>query len=297
MSLFSLFGRRAQPPRGVDALLTGIPRSGTTLCCRLLNELPGVLALDEPLDPRRLIDAPDAVTLRGEVTRFIARTRRSVQLSGVAKTRHVRGKVPDNHVADEFDARGDRRRVTSKERVAVGRTLPRDFTLLVKHPATFTACLEALSPAFRVFAIIRNPLSILCSWNSVPFSLREGRAPAAERLAPDLAAALHRLTDVTDRQFRILDWYFDRYARYLPPCQILRYEDVIATRGRILAGVVPGAATLDEPLRSRNGSSLYERDAMMRLGERMLRSDGAWRRFYAPAAIENLLAAQIAQTA
>ena len=36
-------------------LLTGLPRGGTTLACELLNHLPDVRALDEPMDPNRLL--------------------------------------------------------------------------------------------------------------------------------------------------------------------------------------------------------------------------------------------------
>ncbi|MGI9252549.1 MAG: hypothetical protein ACR2J8_02290 [Thermomicrobiales bacterium] len=36
---------------GRDILLVGPPRSGTTLACRLLASLPGVVALNEPQVP------------------------------------------------------------------------------------------------------------------------------------------------------------------------------------------------------------------------------------------------------
>ena len=36
-----------------DVVLTGPPRSGTTLACHMLNKLPGTVALHEPIPPRR----------------------------------------------------------------------------------------------------------------------------------------------------------------------------------------------------------------------------------------------------
>ncbi len=36
-----------------NIILTGVPRSGTTLICHLLNQLPGVGALHEPLEKTR----------------------------------------------------------------------------------------------------------------------------------------------------------------------------------------------------------------------------------------------------
>jgi hypothetical protein len=35
-----------------NVVLTGLPRSGTTLVCRLLNKLPDTVALHEPLSWR-----------------------------------------------------------------------------------------------------------------------------------------------------------------------------------------------------------------------------------------------------
>jgi len=37
-----------------DILITGLPRSGTTLTCHLLNKLPNSVALHEPLSPDTL---------------------------------------------------------------------------------------------------------------------------------------------------------------------------------------------------------------------------------------------------
>ena len=44
-------------------LITGVPRSGTTLCCNLLNQCDNVVALHEPIDPQKLTStsAPKAV--------------------------------------------------------------------------------------------------------------------------------------------------------------------------------------------------------------------------------------------
>ncbi|GBL04167.1 hypothetical protein KUL10_14730 [Glaciecola sp. KUL10] len=32
-------------------LITGIPRSGTTLCCNIINQQANTIALHEPIDP------------------------------------------------------------------------------------------------------------------------------------------------------------------------------------------------------------------------------------------------------
>ena len=61
----------------------------------------------------------------------------------------------------------------------------------------------------------------------------------------------------------------------MPADNILRYEDIVNSGGRALEVIVPSARELDEPLRSRNVNPLYDRDFMLRCGERLLESEGA----------------------
>ena len=65
-----------------------------------------------------------------------------------------------------------------------------DFTLVIKHPVAFTALLPILIERFEVFAIVRNPLAVLASWESAPFLQREGRLGLRPVIAPEIAARL-----------------------------------------------------------------------------------------------------------
>ena len=56
-------------------LLTGLPRSGTTLTCALLNECPGTVALAEPLRLERHGDRDRALR---EINDFIEQARRQL---------------------------------------------------------------------------------------------------------------------------------------------------------------------------------------------------------------------------
>lgn len=46
-----------------NVVLTGLPRSGTTLACRLLNLLPDTVALHEPIAPGRFAGLADEQAL------------------------------------------------------------------------------------------------------------------------------------------------------------------------------------------------------------------------------------------
>lgn len=271
---------------GRDIALTGVPRSGTTLCCRLLGDAVDTVALFEPMEVERL-PAHDRAAVLDEIEGFFRESRRSLLQEGRAVSQQVGGRLPDNPFSSRIDADGRRRREAERGEIRVDKPLDPGFTLVVKHNASFTALLPELAQRFEVVAVVRNPLAVLASWYSVALPVSEGRVPAGERLAPELAQRLDAMPERLDRQLYLLDWLFQRYARHLPPARILRYEDVVTSGGAALAR----ACGLDLPpgrLQERNASRLYDPVLCERLAARLLRDDGAWRRFYDEAAVTQL---------
>jgi hypothetical protein len=275
-----------------NVALTGIPRSGTTLSCFLLNKLPDVVALHEPLSVRQLAGEDHAGLCRS-VQAAMAETRESLLTRGVAISKHRDGRVPDNPIAGKRSGAETRERIiTGRDEIRVEKPLTPDFTLVIKHPAAFTGMLGTLvAQQVPAFAVIRNPLSVLSSWQTVPFNVRDGRARAAERVVPALARALDAIPDVLDRQIHLLSWFFEQYRTHLTEEQMVRYEDVIASGGSVLARITPAAASLAEPLESRNTSSMYDPKRMREIGDRLLAAEGAFWHFYTRESVEALLAA------
>ena len=92
------------------------------------------------------------------------------------------------------------------------------------------------------------------------------------------------------RQLIVLDWFYRRYLEHLPRSSIIKYEEVVASQGRVLSVVTPAASALAEPLDSQNTSKLYDYEKMARLGERLLATDGAYWQLFDRASVESLLA-------
>ena len=273
-----------------NVLIAGIPRSGTTLVCSLLNKLPDVVALHEPMDVWDFAKCRDAAELAAAVENFCAEARRSLREQGFAISKHVGGEIRDNSAADATNQSGPRVRRTEHGKIFIDKPLGEDFTLAIKHPLAFTALLESLSSHFEFFAVIRNPLATLASWNSLDWlKVKKGHAPIAEKLDRDLADKLAAEPDAIERQIQILEWSYDRYRRYLPERAVLKYEDLIATRARALAKFFPTAAELDEDLVSKNLNKHYDRALMTDLGTRLLKREGAISNFYSKRDVENLL--------
>lgn len=267
-----------------DLLIAGIPRSGTTLVCQLLHSLPDVCSLVEPMDVRGLADRHEAVRA---IEEFLLEARQGLLIHGRATTVHAGGRLTDNMFGTDRNVNHLRPRCVQHGTINVDKALSEDFTLVVKHPAMFTALLDLLAQHHRC-AVVRNPLAVLASWNTVDASMQLGRAPVAERLDPTLRRRLDACDGPHARQLVLLSWYFERLLT-LERWRVVRYEDVILTRGRTLARVVERAASLDATLKSQNRNQAYCRRLMEQIAERMYNRDGAWWEFYTRAEVAALV--------
>jgi len=271
-------------------ILTGIPRSGTTLATSLLDRVPGVVALSEPIDP---------VSLRGmgreaiaaAIVRWIGEERASILATGRARTKLRDGVVPEDMVAGAPGADGLRTVRVDDGWVDVReRGLRPDFRLIVKHPGLFAVVLPELAARLPCVAVVRNPLATLLSWQTMGMPLRDGHSVNVEAVDGDLSRRLAAEPDRHRRQVLLLGWWVGRFRRTLPDPLIVRYEEIIATGGRALAPAAPGAAQLDLPLASRNRSPLYDPALVDRLAELLLAMPGDHLAIHGAEAVEQLRA-------
>jgi hypothetical protein len=273
-----------------NVLLTGTPRSGTTLLCSLLNKLPDTVALHEPMNVWDFLKCPDASAVADVIETFCAETRASLHERGVAVSKHVAGLIRDNAAADKVNQRGTRLRRTEHGPVKIDKPLSKDFVLAIKHPFAFSALLATLAQRFDCLAIIRNPLATLASWNSLTWlNVNSGHAPIGEKLDAQLQQKLATEPDAIERQLHILEWFYKRFREFLPANAIIRYEDLISSRGRELARFFPQAAAFDENLSSKNVNKFYDHALMIELGERLLHRSGIIWDFYSKREVESLL--------
>ncbi|MBW4548794.1 MAG: hypothetical protein KME25_30970 [Symplocastrum torsivum CPER-KK1] len=275
--------------RNNNIVLTGIPRAGTTLTCHLLNKLPDTVALHEPIEFRKILKFKNHQEISDYVAGVFEEMRTSIYNQKTALSRQVKGQIPDNNFGEDKEKdSGLRKNLVSIGKVDIEKNLSPDFLLVIKEPGIFTAILENLTEHFLAYAVIRNPLSVLASWNTVPFHVTKGRTPVA-RLDIILAQGLAKIKDTIDKQIYILSWFYDKYKTCLPEPSILRYEDVIASGGKALNAIHPQIHTLNEPLENKNLNKLYDRELMLVLGERLLNSEGAFWDFYSRESVEILL--------
>lgn len=265
-----------------NIIITGLPRSGTTLTCHLLNKVDNMVALHEPMTGGF---APGASNQQicAEIAGFFKQSRQSILEDRQVVTNHINGKVPDNSFGEERDENGLRKNlITDRQKfMPIDKALSADFMLCIKHNGLFAFLLKDLAQLFPCYAIIRNPLALLASWNSVNLSINDGHIPVAEKLDAKLRESLSAMPDKIDRQLHVLSWFFNHYKNVPAPENILRYEDIVASGGSVLRIVSDKASGLSEKLESKNLNHLYDKKLMVLLGERLLATEGDYWDFYA----------------
>jgi hypothetical protein len=276
-----------------NIVLTGPGRSGTTLTCFLLNKLPDAVALSEPISPGKYADRmPDHEAVVDGIEEYYRDMRKMALVEGLVISKHSGGMVPANSKGMKD---GVRQRIVDKGKISVGKDLSPDFYLAIKQPGMFTALLPTLAKRFPSFAIIRNPLAIMLSTSTLqkPNNRRRKSRAAKVRYDPRLGERLQENrkegADKIGQRLLRLHYTFEQYQQILPETHILRYEDICSTSGKALKVIVPSAEGLDEPLENKNLNPLYPRDKVVRFGERLLESEGAYWNFYSREDVEEIM--------
>jgi hypothetical protein len=268
-------------------LVTGLPRSGTTLVVKLLNEIPNVVALNEPMPVSEMVGLNEAELFQW-IDQYTERVRSLLIAEGKAETKHINGLFVDNTFRESLNELGLRPTHATHGLVDINRALSNQFTLAIKHNGSFTAVAHYLVQRYRCFAITRNPLALLLSWQTVDIPINYGRMPVAEAIDPDLHASLNKIKDSLDRQIYILNWFFDRFHKYFPKENILSYESLTSIGGSYLEMITPGAFSISSPLRSKNANQLYKKEFSSVVSKRLLDAGGAFTQFYDFSEIELL---------
>jgi hypothetical protein len=260
-----------------NLILTGIPRSGTSFICSLLNQQDDVLALVEPIAMDEFVSCRDA----GERKRYLEQYFESSRHLIATQKKIVGLDLADATNTFASDANEARKNtIKGIKAQEITKTLSQGFTFAIKHPNAFTALLEELVVDWSCFAIVRNPVAIIASWSTLDHPLSRGHAPMAEKFNTRIKVRLESLADPVERQLCLVNWYFEQYSSYLPSAQVIRYESVVADAQKALQPLLPHSRIRCPAIESKNQNSLYDKRLMALTAERLIGVGGAWTEFY-----------------
>ncbi|MEN3977208.1 hypothetical protein [Emcibacter sp. SYSU 3D8] len=280
-----------QPDASNNVILVGPARSGTTLACSLLNDpvVANTAALDEPYD-RDMLAAVSSERFLPFVEAQFHRFRRMLVEEGEAVST-----VGDHGLSNHYDSlcseTGLRERVVSAGRVRLNKALDADCRLAVKHTIPFTAMLEPLRSRYPVYAIVRNPVAVLASWNSIDAAYRNGAPPRyAAHLCGDMPWLINAVRDRFERQVVLLAWHFEQYLPLLRDGKVIRYEDMIDSGGRALGIVSANAGNLSAQLANQNYVNFCDPELIAQINISLHRLGGVIWEFYDRKEVDGLSA-------
>lgn len=219
--------RRRDRPADHDLIVTGIPRSGTSYVCKILDGFANVAAVNEP-----------AILFEGL---------RYGPVPWIVPVLHadLRAQIDEGDaIPNKLDARGELAEDTAVHDVrALYHPSLRDneWVLATKNTLAYMARLDGIlrvMPNARVVACVRHPLDTLASWKATFAHLATGdpsALPVGGLADPFLPAHLRDgLTDIAqlaDAATRRAAWWCLLAAeilRWRGRIEIVRYEDMVA---------------------------------------------------------------------
>jgi hypothetical protein len=233
--------RSEMPGRQPEVLITGIPRSGTSLLCRLLHEQPDCVVVNEPAEifgPLTNCENPWWIAC------YYRELRRDI-LEGEA----IENKVEDGRIVE--DTRKLDRRARYHPRVSRS-----DFLLGTKNTLLYLARIPVIRralPEAPIIACVRHPLDTLASWKDSFAHLRDVKLDVFPVSYADNAflsgldrRRLRHIVETEDpSQRRALLWAHlaETIETHRESLVIVKYEDLVAdpvTEMRRILGAVPG---------------------------------------------------------
>jgi hypothetical protein len=224
-----------------NILLTGVPRSGTTLLAALMDGAPDSVALNEPkwqydwAEHHRDQGAPAFVNW---LANDFAVTREKL-LRGIPieERRGADGAPVTNYY------RRDTQETTYRMLHFTRPGLSPDFTLAMKQNGLYLGTLPKLVECglFTIIAIVRHPVGVISSWNRSPIPQREGRIPGASLYWEKMRDLTNMPIELLEKQVRMMDLMCQRLHDLRDHIRVVRHEDVTADPG-ILEDFIPGAA-------------------------------------------------------
>ncbi len=243
-----------------NILITGIPRSGTTLLTSLIPQNLQYTIFSEPewlKNVRRAsnnsLEFSKELQIQVDFIRKQIMAGKPIQL----KVSKYNTGLPSNYYLR--DKQGN----ILSDKTELDVIIPKqgyNSTFVIKANAQFTSCLNALvdTKIYQIICVIRNPVSAIMSWRSLKIPVSFGNLKIAEKYAEDYEQFTSKSKNLLEKQVLIADWFFKQYTEFNNNITIIRYENLISKTTGELSKVINTQSDLKlSPLSSQNKNKHY----------------------------------------
>ena len=233
-------------------LITGMPRSGTSLLCNLLHKVDNVVVVNEPAEVFPALETDDVGRSLGLMFRQL-------------RSKITQGELIENKIDEQGNVIEDTRH-NDVRRKYLPEVTSSDFILAIKNPLAMMARLPQLTRDFDASPIvvnIRHPYDTILSWTASFDHLKEvdftrfpfggDRDPFVSEWQKEQLTRIRRADCSITR--RALLWrYFAQliwFQRH--KVNIVRYEDLTREPARIMAELLRDFSDFSAPARIGDG--------------------------------------------
>jgi hypothetical protein len=245
-----------------DLLITGIPRSGTSLITSILASNTSSIVFSEPSwlgSVRAQSSTCDEFTknliLKIKHIRTEIRNGNPIQL----KISNDGKGIPSNYY--NRDKSGNINTDKAEKLVQFPNRYA-DHKMIIKSNAQFSSCLEPLiqSKKYKIICVIRNPISAIMSWRSLNIPVSNGNMKIAEKYSSDYLSFIQKEDKLLLKQVKIADWFFKQYTSFINHITLVKYEDLIESPTKVLSKIFETDGFEIPKLKTQNKSNYYNLD-------------------------------------
>jgi len=212
-----------------NLVITGIPRSGTSYVCALLNGIENTVLVNEPIEALQFLRNDSSHTL----AEYYVRTRDSILKGIPIQNKIVDGKfIEDTHDAD---IRCD---YTPEVKDA-------SFVFGSKNTFVYLVGLEKIReqlPDAVILACVRHPYDVIASWKRVNFPHLKNANPMffvdyASNQESKILARIGGVEEIETRYALLWDYLAQCIIRRVDNLVLLKYEEFVVDPARHLTAV------------------------------------------------------------
>lgn len=251
-------------------LVTGLPRSGTTLLTSLLSENLEVVTFSEPEWLKEVRKkSNNCQEFAQEFSKKIMSLRNDI-LKG--NPLHIKTSRFNQGLPQNYYHRNDKGEIiVDKEESSI--IFPKEYAdrpFIVKANAQFTACLNELKriDEYILICVVRNPVSTIMSWRSLNIPVSHGNMKVAEKYDQNFKSDI-KSRKLLDKQVKIVEWFFKQYHMNRNNIILVKYEDLIEQTNETLFCLIQKNIKNSKTLKSKNFSKYYNLKELEFITERV----------------------------
>lgn len=251
-------------------LITGLPRSGTTLLASVLSENMEAVTFSEPEWLKEIrANSSECGEFANAFANKIFALRSDIKNSEpiYIKTSRFNKGLPENYYRRNQSGEV----VVDKDESPI--VFPKEYAnkaFIIKANAQFTACLKELIKYedYKIVCMVRNPVSVIMSWRSLDLPVSRGNMKVAEKYNNDFESEISAKS-LIDKQVKIVDWFFKQFYIYRNQLNLIYYEDLINNTSEVICSITKSKLKAFKKLESKNLNKHYDLKEQEFISERI----------------------------